>query len=170
MKILYVLASRSFFLLEINKIGGYTAHIIGVIDALQKKGHRVIVCSYNKIPFYSGIEYSILGYRDLKIPKIRGVYSNYVFCNQLLDIIREVRPDIVYVRWTSNLLWGWIFKRKNYKLIFECNTPLTMFLGEDISKISRVRRAISKYIDTQICKNADIISAISNFLNANLPP
>lgn len=174
MKILYVLPSYRFFSLDINKVGGHIAHIIGVIDALKKKGHQIIVCSYDRIPFYnSEIEYKILKYRDLKIPKIRRIYRDYIFCDQLLNIIGGIKPDMVYIRWSPNLFWGRICKKKNFKLVFECNTPLTMFLGRDASRISRPSRFISKYIDTQICKNADVISAISkgvkDFLVDNIP-
>jgi glycosyltransferase involved in cell wall biosynthesis len=168
LKILYVIPDYNFFSLDRNKIGGHIAHIIGVIAALQKRGHKVIVCSYDKIPFYDHqLEYIFFKHKPLKLRKLDELIRHYTLSRQLKNFIKGTQPDLVYIRWSLNLFWNLAFKHKNYKLIFECNTPVSMLIRRGIKKL------VAKNIDAQICKNADLISAVSKevkeFLLAEVP-
>jgi len=158
MKILYILPGKYFN----SNIGGCISHTTGVVDALKDMGHEVIFCSSKKIPYYnSKLEYKFLKVKDLKIRKIKIIYRDYMVCRQLKSIIKEIQPDIVYIRWKVNLFWSSLFKNRKFKLIFECNTPSTMALLKDNPNINVITKKIFSYMDKKICKNADIISAIS---------
>ena len=158
MKILYILPGKYF----LSKAGGCISHVTGVIDALKEENHEVFFCSSDKIPYYSSsLEYKLLQVNQYKIKKIGSLYEDYIVYKQIRNVIKDVNPDIIYIRWKQNLFWSKLFKGREYKLIFECNTPPTMALLKD-NRANIIRSLISKYLDRQICRNADIISAISS--------
>ncbi len=157
MKILYILPGKYF----ISKAGGCISHVTGVIDALKEEGHEIIFCSSDKIPYYSSrLEYKLLKVNQYKIKKIGSLYEHYIVYKQIRNVIRDVNPDIIYIRWRQNFFWSKLFKGRKYRLIFECNTPPSMALLKD-DRGNIVRSLVSKYLDRQICLNTDIISAIS---------
>lgn len=165
MKVLVILPGKYFK----SRIGGGISHTIGVVDALMDLGHEVYFCSSDKIPYYDRkIKYSLLKVKELNIPKANRVYRDFSIYVQVRKIIKHINPDVVYIRWRQNIFWGWLFRRKDYKVVFECNTPPSMSLQYDSTKTSRIIGQLIKVLDKKICFHSDLISAVSktvrNFL------
>jgi glycosyltransferase involved in cell wall biosynthesis len=160
MKILVLLAGKYFG----NKIGGSISHTIGVVDTLKELGHDVFFCSSARIPYYDyPIEYRLLKVRELNIPRINRVYRDFLIYIQLRNIIKDIKPDIIYARWRQNIFWCWLFKKKrNYRVVFECNTPPTMSLQYDNRRIGKPIKYLTKTLDKKICVCTDLISAVSD--------
>jgi len=158
MKILIILPGKYFQ----EKIGGAISHTTGVADAMKNLGHEVFFCSSNKIPDYKGkIKYHLLRIKESKIPKTKRIFRDIQIFFQLKNIVKNINPDILYIRWRQNIFWSSLFRNRNYKIIFECNTPSTMSLYRYGKKPKVVERSLTRYFDTIICNYADIISAVS---------
>jgi glycosyltransferase involved in cell wall biosynthesis len=166
MKILFLLPGKYFK----SKTGGCVSHCTGVVDAIIKMGHEVVFCGSDMIPGYTGeIEfYPLKTPKKLKIKMIGRFYNDYFIYKQLDKIIKSIKPDIIYVRWRQNLFWRALFGDKNYRVVFECNTPPTMSLYKYGNKPGIINRLFTLYLDRMICNVSDVISAVStevrNFL------
>jgi glycosyltransferase involved in cell wall biosynthesis len=159
MKILIVLPGKYFK----DRIGGSVSHTIGVIDAMIDSGHEVFFCSSDKIPYYDReIKYSLLKVKELNLPKFNRVYRDFSIYIQLKDIIKHVKPDVVYIRWRQNIFWGRLFGGRNYKIVFECNTPPTMSLQYNSCRSGKIIKKLTRTLDKKICIYSDLVSAVSD--------
>ena len=158
MKVLVLLPGKYFE----SKTGGCVSHTTGVVDALKKLGHQAVFCSSDRIPGYrEELSFYPLKVRELKTRLLGRFYRDYHIYRQLRVIIDKAVPDIIYIRWRQNIFWGRLFKSKNYKVVFECNTPSTMSLFKYGSQPGKLKERFTRKLDRQICRNADIISAVS---------
>jgi glycosyltransferase involved in cell wall biosynthesis len=158
MKILYILPGKYFR----SKTGGCVSHTTGVVDSMLKMGHHVIFYSSDMIPDYDRkIGFRALKIREINIKILGRVYKDYFIYNQINKIIKEEKPEVTYIRWRHNLFWGFLFKKRKYRVVFECNTPSTMSLYKYGNRPGRLMELFTMYMDRQICRNSDLISAVS---------
>lgn len=162
MKVLYFLQDKDFFSRRSNVVGGHIAHIIGVIEAFQRLGHEVIIASYDEVPYWhnSKVRYHLFDISEFPIPKVRSPIRFYQLTNQIIDLIEKEKPDILYVRWATNLFFGRVARVfPTLPIVVECNTPSEMFLGERY--VPLWRRWIAHIADKQYVNSAMLISAVS---------
>lgn len=158
MKVLVLLPGKYFE----SKTGGCVSHTTGVVDALKKLGHEVALCSSDRIPGYTEeLLFYQLEVRELRTRLLGRLYRDYHIYRQLKEIINKARPDIIYIRWRQNIFWGRLFKNRNYKVVFECNTPSTMSLFKYGNRPGKLKELFTRSLDRQICRNTDIVSAVS---------
>ena len=158
MKVLVLLPGKYFE----SKTGGCVSHTTGVVDALKKLGHEVALCSSDPIPGYTKeLQFYRIWIRELRMRLVGRLYRDYHIWRQLKEIINKAGPDIIYIRWRQNIFWGKLFKNKSYKVVFECNTPSTMSLFKYGSRPGKLKELFTRSLDRQICRNADMISAVS---------
>lgn len=174
MKILYILQDHNPFFGRGNVIGGHIAHIIGVIEAFQRLGHKIVIGSFDRVPYWNNndVHYRLFKTSEMPVPKLRGLMRQWQLTNQIIEAIRETQPDFVYVRWTANLF----FHRVNrifadLPIVMECNTASEMYLGK--SRPGVLGKWLARIADQGHARSATLISAVSaetkEFLLAHQP-
>ncbi len=159
MKIYYLLQASELFSKKTNIVGGHIAHIIGVIEAMQRTGHRIIIGSLSKIPYWRNkdITYRLFEIKWLP-PFIKGIFKQLQITKQIIRAISEEKPDCIYVRWAPNLFFGRIRKKfPGLPIIIEANATLDMPIG----KLGKLEKALFRMTDRSYVKSATIVSAVS---------
>jgi len=159
MKVLYVLEDKNFF--PRNMVGGQIAHITGVIEALQRLGHEVVIASFDQVPYWDNkdIRYFQFEVPDIPIPKVRGVITYWQLKKQIIRAVREEKSELIYIRW-SGFISGNIRKAfPNIPIVLECNTAAEMYLEMGHLDLSIWRKWLIRYIDKINTESATLISA-----------
>lgn len=161
-KILYLLQDYGFFSCRRNTVGGYIAHVIGVVEAFQKLGYAVVIGAYDPVPYLDnqGVRYRLFTANKFPVAKIRKLLRQWQLANQILQAVAKELPDFLYVRWTPSLF----FKRvrsayPDLPFVIECNSPLRMHPGE--SRPHLAERWLARTIDKCYVDSATLISVVS---------
>ena len=160
MKILKVVEQRSAFK-NTNNIGGYLSHVVGVTEAFKRLGHEVHIASFGEIPYLNKTDYIYHYLQDdpVSFPLIRGLTSQRGLVREIIKIIRNCSPDLLYLRWTGNLFINRIKKLyPELPIVVECNGVREMSAG---GRNLFARRYMRLY-DKQYVENATVISAITD--------
>ena len=160
MKVLYVLEEKNFFS-HSNIVGGHFAHIIGVIEALQRLGHEVVIASFDHVPYWdnSDIRYFQFRVLDIHIPKVRGVITRWQQKKQIIRAVREEKPELIYIRWSGSISGNIRKTFPNLPIVLECNTAAEMYL--EMRHFSILRKWLVRSVDKINTKSATLISAVS---------
>jgi glycosyltransferase involved in cell wall biosynthesis len=171
MNILYILQEDTGSN-KLKKIGGIIAHAVGVIEAFRKLGHNVNIVTFNKLPYIEGgnVNYSLIPRISLSLPGVRGLLQQYKIYSNIVNNIQNIKPDLLYFRWPSNIFLSRIKKKyPDIPVILECNTVR----GMNRRPKGRFTEFIERIEEKQNIKTADIISAVSddvrNFLLNKYP-
>ena len=161
MKALYVLQDNNFFSHRTNIVGGHIAHIIGVVEALQRLGHEVVIASFDRVPYWdnSDIRYFQFKVTDIPIPKVRRVITHWRMKKQLIRAVLEEKPELIYIRWSGHISRDISKAFPNLPIVMECNTAKEMPLG--LSHPSLHRKWLAHRVDKINTKSATLISAVS---------
>lgn len=162
MKVLYILQDHSPFAGRGNVIGGHIAHIIGVVEAFQRLGHKVVIGSFDRVPYWDNndVRYCLFETNEIPIPRFGGLMRQWQLTNQIIGAIREEQPDLVYVRWTANLFFDRVRRALPYlPIVIECNTASEMYLWG--SRPGVTERWLAHRADRDYVRSATLISAVS---------
>jgi len=162
MKTLYILQDHNPFSGRGNVIGGHIAHIIGVVEAFQRLGHKIVIGSFDRVPYWDNndVRYRPFKTRDFRIPKIRGLMRQWLVGNQIIEAIRENNPDFLYVRWAANLFFDRVRGTfPDLPIVMECNTASEMYLGK--SRPGVLGKWLARRADRCHVRSATLISAVS---------
>jgi glycosyltransferase involved in cell wall biosynthesis len=161
-KIFYLLQDYGFFSCRRNTVGGYIAHIIGVVEAFQRLGSAVVIGAYDPVPYLDThkVRYYLFTGNTFPLPKVGELIRQWHLTNQIIQAVSEESPDFLYVRWTPSLF----FKRvraahPNLSIVLECNTPQTMHT--DISRPHLLHRWLARTVDQGYVDSATLISVVS---------
>ena len=161
-KVFYLLQDYGFFSCRRNTVGGYVAHIVGVVEAFQRLGSAVVIGAYDLVPHLDNhkVRYYLFKENTFPLPKIRELLRQWHLANQIIQAVSEESPDFLYVRWTPSLF----FKRvraahPNLPIVLECNTPLTMHT--DRSRPHLLHRWLARTVDQGYVDSATLISVVS---------
>lgn len=162
MKVLYVVQNRAPFSGS-QRIGGRTAHIIGVIEALTRAGHEVVFQGFEPVPYLST---GVVGFRPLvpvwgRVPRIRGIVQQWSTVTQVMRAVAEERPTMIYIRWARNLFIERV--RRAYPdlpIVLECNSTARMNLGTT-RRPGMLRRWVDEWSDRSNARVATVVSAVS---------
>lgn len=161
-KVLYILQDHNPFSGRANVIGGHIAHIIGVVEAFQRLGHRVTIASFDSVPYWDNQDVRYWQFKTLEIPvpKFGVMLRQWQLTNQIILAIQEEKPDFLYVRWSANLFFGRVRKTfAGLPIVMECNTASEMHLG--IKRASTLQKWVAHKIDQTYVQSATLISAVS---------
>jgi glycosyltransferase involved in cell wall biosynthesis len=161
MKVLYVLQGRNLFSYCTNIVGGHIAHIIGVVEALQRLGHEVVIASFDRVPYWdnSDIRYFQFKGQDIPIPKVRGVITHWQMKKQIVRAVQEENPEVVYIRWSGHISRDISKAFPNIPIVIECNTAAEMPFGLSHPRLHR--KWLAHRVDKINTKSATLISAVS---------
>ncbi|HGY11001.1 MAG TPA: glycosyltransferase family 1 protein, partial [Desulfobacterales bacterium] len=166
MKILHILQDRNFFCEDHNRIGGHIAHIIGVVEAFQKLGHQVTITSFDPVPFWENekVKYQFFVRKRVSVPGLSGIVTHWSMSAQLLDILKNLSPDMIYLRMSSNIFFCKVHRKfPEIPFVLECNSLLSMGQG-----YSFLRRLLLKKEDKYYLKHATAISVVSDILKEHI--
>jgi glycosyltransferase involved in cell wall biosynthesis len=161
MKIVYILQDRNFFSRDHNVVGGHIAHINGVLKAFLQLNHELVIGAYEKIPYWEGSsKYILFPSCRFWVPIITGIWYHYSMTRTILRLIRTESPDLLYVRWSSNLFFSRIAKKHpDLPVVLECNSMLRMNRSYSI-----FRQWLARHEDRVMADTATVIGAVSNRL------
>jgi glycosyltransferase involved in cell wall biosynthesis len=161
-KIFYLLQDYGFFSRRRNTVGGYIAHVIGVVEAFQKLGYVVVMGAYDPVPYLDNnkVRYRLFEVNTFPLPKVRDMIRQWQLTDQIIQVVSEESPDLLYVRWTPSLF----FKRvrsahPTLPIVMECNSPLRMHPG--LSRPGFAQRWLARFLDESYVRSATLISVIS---------
>lgn len=162
MKVLYVVQNRAPFSGS-QGIGGRTAHIIGVVEALQRLGHEVVFQAFEPLPYISpsAVRFRPLIPRGGPVPRVRGILQQWSTVSQVIRAVAEERPGMLYIRWARNVFVERI--RRAYPdlpIVLECNSTARMNLG-GAARPGVLRRWVDHWSDRANARIATVVSAVS---------
>ena len=162
MKILYIVENRSAFK-NTDNIGGYLSHVVGVIEAFKRLGHDVHIAAYGEIPYIDKNEFNYYYLNNknplLPVPGLRGFATQWNFISEIIRVINDCNPDIVYLRWSGNLFLTRIKKKyPNIPIVVECNGVRE----QSVNGNGEIKKRYMRLYDKQYIKNASVISAITD--------
>lgn len=164
-KLLYVIQNYRFFSGRGFVIGGHIAHIIGIVEAFQHLGYEVVIASYERVPFWENpVRYLDFKTTELPFTRINKVGRQWYLTRQLIEFVEREQPDLLYVRWSTNLFIRRL-KRKfaNLPIVMECNTPSQMNVGVDrIMRPSFFRNRLARILDANNIGAATLITTVSD--------
>ena len=143
-------------------MGGMIAHAVGVIEAFQRLGSKVIICSYAKIPNWKNkdVGYSLLKDTNIFIPFIKDLIRQRKAIKQIITILKKEKFDLIYVRWPLNLFFKKIHNSfPDIPIIMECSTPLEMDMA--MKKCNIIIKKLAHMIDKNHLYSSAVVSAVS---------
>jgi glycosyltransferase involved in cell wall biosynthesis len=162
MKVLYILQNPNLFSKDSNVVGGHIAHIIGVIEALQRRGHEIIVGALSKIPYWESnqIQYRLFRTQEFPLKFARGLVRQFQITRQINNVIAVEQPAVLYVRWAPNMFFGMIRKKyPDLPIVVESNDTLQMPLY--MRSLGFVEKQLFRLADKSYIKSATLIAAVS---------
>ena len=71
-KVFYLLQDYGFFSCPRNTVGGYVAHIIGVVEAFNRLGSEVVIGAYDPVPHLDNhkVRYHLFKGNTFPLPKV----------------------------------------------------------------------------------------------------
>lgn len=164
-KILYVIQDYHFSNSRSFVVGGHNAHIIGIVEAFQSLGYEVIIASYGKVPFWRN-PVRCLHFKTTQLPftRIDKIIRQWRLTDQLIKFVEHEKPDLLYIRWSTNLFIQRLKKRFNgLPVVMECNTPSQMNVGvRGMIRPSLFRSRLAHILDAINIGAATLITTVSD--------
>jgi len=160
-KILYALQAKGCFSGNLNTLGGRTAHVVGVVEALRRLRHEILFVSFEPLPKILSLSISQVRFRPINDKWPLGwLRRQWLVTMDLISIIREQRPHLLYVRWSPNVFFGCVRRRfPDLAIALECNTPQEMSAAKPHR--SQAHRVRARLYDRAYVRSATVISAVS---------